>query len=465
MALPRVIRRLSLRARLTMLSVLLVAVGLVAAGIATRQELQGFLVHRVDEQLAVAQKSALGAFLGDDPEVTQFEVAAPEHSFIAVVGRHGAVRAKGYGTPLGSPRSLAAGTPNGYSTAGGYRMLSRPGPQGTRLVVGVPLSDVNSTLNRLTGLELLVGGIVLIVAGALAYALVRVELRPLRKIEDTAAAIAAGDLSRRVEEGEPTTEVGSLGASLNSMLSQIEASQDRLRRFVADASHELRTPLTSVRGYAELFRRGAAGQPEDLALVMQRIEAEAERMGVLVDDLLLLARLDQGRPLERKPVDLSALVGDLVAEHRMLHADWPIELQAGHGVSVAGDELRLRQAIGNLLSNARSHTPAGTHIAVRVAAAEQASVEVSDTGPGIPPDLAGHVFERFFRADASRARASGGAGLGLSIVAAIAEAHGGRAELVETSERGTCFRIVLPLAVRGHADDQLSEPAPTAEQH
>ena len=331
-------------------------------------------------------------------------------------------------------------------------------------MIGIPLTDVNSTLNKLTGLELLIGLIVLGGVGGLAYALVRVELRPLRRIEDTAAAIAAGDLSRRVEEGEPTTEVGSLGASLNSMLSQIEASQDRLRRFVADASHELRTPLTSVRGYAELFRRGAAEQPEDLALVMQRIEAEAERMGVLVDDLLLLARLDQGRPLERKPVDLSALVGELVADHQMLHSAWPIELDAMPGVDVTGDELRLRQAIGNLLSNARSHTPAGTHIAVRVAAAERATVEVSDTGPGIPPDLAGNVFERFFRADASRTRASGGAGLGLSIVAAIAEAHGGRAELVETSEHGTTFRIVLPLAAAGHAGDQPSEPVPTAEQ-
>ncbi len=181
---------------------------------------------------------------------------------------------------------------------------------------------------------------------------------------------------------------------------------------MADASHELRTPLTSVRGYAELFRRGAADSPEDLALVMQRIEAEAQRMGVLVDDLLLLARLDQGRPLERAPVDLSALVGDLVADHEMLHAEWPITLHAEPGVNVTGDELRLRQAIGNLLTNARSHTPAGTQITVGVTGGDRAMVEVSDTGPGIPPDMASQVFERFFRADASRARASGGARCG-----------------------------------------------------
>jgi two-component system, OmpR family, sensor kinase len=463
---PAAIRRLSLRARLTLLSVLLVAVGLVAAGIATRYELQSFLVDRVDQQAASAVVPALEAMTNNRPQ--QLGYAVPPRSFAALVGPDGSVSptsvfvGKADEEP-GDLAALASAAPAGNSSAGGYRLHSVAAPlrPGTRLVIGIPLSDVNSTLNRLTALELLVGVIVIAVVGGFAYALVRLELRPLRRIEDTAAAIAAGDLTQRVEQAEPTTEVGRLGASLNAMLAQIErafnereASQERLRRFVADASHELRTPLTSVRGYAELFRRGAAERPEDLAVVMSRIEAEAARMGVLVDDLLLLARLDQGRPLERRPVDLTHTVEELVEDHRLLYPDRPIHVRSESGVTVVGDQLRLRQAIGNLLSNARSHTPSGTPVAVSLARDDgTAVVEVADQGPGIPPDHAARVFERFFRADPSRTRGSGGAGLGLSIVAAIAEAHGGHAELAETSEHGSRFRIVLPVAAANGGED------------
>ena len=234
------------------------------------------------------------------------------------------------------------------------------------LVIAVPLDDVHSTVQRLTMIELLVGAIALVAVGVLALILVRVGLRPLGRIEQTAGAIAAGDLSQRVENSDPRTEVGRLGGALNEMLAQIERafaererSENRLRRFVADASHELRTPLTSVRGYAELFRRGASDRPEDLRVVMRRIEDEAARMGVLVEDMLLLARLDQGRPLEREPVDLGAIAADLADDARMLHPDWPVELRVDGETIVTGDELRLRQALGNLLANARAHTPAG----------------------------------------------------------------------------------------------------------
>ena len=235
-------------------------------------------------------------------------------------------------------------------------------------MIAISTADVDSTLARLDRLELVIGLSSSILAGAVAWALVRVELRPLVRIEDTAAAIAAGDLSRRVDAGDPGTEVGSLGASLNAMLAQIEAafeerraSENRLRRFVADAGHELRTPLTSVRGYAELFRRGGAGDPGDLAMIMSRIESEAQRMGVLVEDLLLLAKLDQGRPLARLPVRLRAMSSPRWRAIR------PCCIRPGRsqqridaGVEVVGDELRIRQAVGNLLSNARAHTPPGT---------------------------------------------------------------------------------------------------------
>ena len=333
--------------------------------------------------------------------------------------------------------------------------------------MAIPLSGVHSTLERLDVLELLIGLAVLAAAGVLAYLGIRREFKPLLRIEDTAAAIAAGDLSQRVEDANPATEVGRLGASLNAMLSQIEiafkerqASENRLRRFVADASHELRTPLTSVRGYAELFRRGASDNPEDLAVVMTRIEAEAERMGILVEDLLLLAKLDQGRPLAQEPVDLSALIGEMVDDHRMLHPEWPIEEETAPGLKVSGDELRLRQAIGNLLSNTRSHTPPGTRVSVSAAESDSmARIAVADDGPGVPPEMGDRVFERFFRADESRTRSSGGAGLGLAIVSAIAGAHGGRAEMESTPGKGATFRIVLPLA----ATAAQSQPVPSGD--
>jgi two-component system, OmpR family, sensor kinase len=464
-------RRLTLRARLSIIAVALVAVGLLATGVATRYALRSFLVDRLDQQFQPAVDPVMHYFArgdSDDGARRQVYGALPPDSYAAVVSADGQIMQTqffGRGNPPDHLDSIAGEAPIGISSDDGYRIdvISAadaggggPGPSidpTARLVMAVPLADVDSTLNRLTALELLIGLAVAAVVALLAYAIVRREFQPLERMEATADAIAAGDLSRRVDDADPATEVGRLGVALNSMLGQIEqafaerqASENRLRRFVADASHELKTPLTSVRGFAELFRRGAAGRPEDLALAMRRIESEAQRMGVLVDDLLDLARLDQGRPFAREQVDLGRLLGELVDDHQLLHPDHPISLHTNGAVSVPGDELRLRQAVANLLSNARLHTPAGTAVDVRLRSADaRALIEVADQGPGIPAAEAGRVFERFFRADPSRARASGGTGLGLSIVAAIVEAHGGTVEVESEPGLGATFRIALPV--------------------
>ena len=286
--------------------------------------------------------------------------------------------------------------------------------------------------------------------------LVRVGLRPLGRIEHTAAAIAGGDLSQRVENDDPRTEVGRLGGALNTMLGQIEeafdertASEQRLRRFVADASHELRTPLAAVRAYAELFDRGARERPDDLERAMTGIQRESRRMGLLVDDLLLLARLDQGRPLERKPVDLREVARDAVEAAQTLDPGRELELDAPEPVEVEGDRERLRQILDNLLANVRAHTPPGSAAAVHVLARDgEAVVEVADTGPGLSDDQLAHAFERFYRGDTSRSRDAGGAGLGLAIAAAIAESHGGSAAVVNAGANGgtgLTVRVVVPL--------------------
>jgi two-component system, OmpR family, sensor kinase len=282
---------------------------------------------------------------------------------------------------------------------------------------------------------------------------VRLSLRPLTAIGETAAAIAAGDLSRRVERAEPRTEVGRLGLALNAMLGRIEsafnaqaASEQRLRRFVADASHELRTPLAAVRAYAELFSRGGAQRPEDLERSMRGISGESERMTVLVDDLLLLARLDEGRPLEREPVRLERVVEDAVDTARTVDPDRPISL-ALEPAPVIGDQARLRQIIDNLLSNVRAHTPARAPVEVLVSNSNgSAVIAVVDSGPGLTHGDAERVFRRFYRADESRSRASGGVGLGLAIVAAVAEAHGGTVAAASDHGQGATFTVTLPLA-------------------
>ncbi|MGD9572996.1 MAG: ATP-binding protein [Thermoleophilia bacterium] len=469
---------MSLRARLLAVVLALMVVALVAAGWATHIALSSFLIDRVDRDLREAPSAARGALLGTSGGFRgpgggdRFDPGMPPGAIIELRGDDGELlggvqfRSEGT-TQLALPTTIAPG----YSTvsvAGGgdYRVLSLargapetlgPGPRGLpegTLVIGFPLDEVEDTLNRLVMIEVAVGVVTLAVLAVLALWLVRLGLRPLDRIGATADAIAAGDLSQRVADDDPRTEVGRLGRTLNGMLGRIEesfderrANEERLRRFVADASHELQTPLTSVRGYAELFRRGAASDPEDLETTMRRIEAEAARMGVLVDDLLLLARLDQGRPLDIGPVDLSVVAGELAADARVVEPDRPIAIEAGAPVMVEGDDLRLRQVVGNLLANARAHTPPTAPVTVRTYARDGEGVlEVADRGPGLASEHAQKVFERFFRADPSRARASGGSGLGLSIVQAIAQAHGGRAEVESVPGQGATFRIVLPLA-------------------
>ena len=297
--------------------------------------------------------------------------------------------------------------------------------------------------------------------------LITASLRPLRRIEETAAAIGAGDLSRRVEPDGGTTEIGRLGGALNAMLGQIEdafaersASEARLRRFISDASHELRTPVAAVSAYAELFDRGARDRPDDLERSMTGIQRETRRMGLLVSDLLLLARLDQGRPLEARPLDLTAIAGEAVDAAHAMEPTRPLALEAPAAVTVTGDAERLRQVIDNLLANVRAHTPATAAATVRVRHEGTAAVlEVSDAGQGMAAGEAAHVFERFFRGDPSRSRDHGGAGLGLAIVAAIVEAHGGGVAVESAPGAGTTFRVTLPGRGTAPACPEASLPA------
>jgi two-component system OmpR family sensor kinase len=466
----------SLRARLLITTVALVAVGLLAANVATYRSLSSSLLRRVDEQLVAARPSAAIALAVEGfaphgpnpilPPGTYAELRDASGRLVDAVGS----RLFGLeeqdpprlllppglpgsaASPREDPRFFTAESVGGLSPE--YRVLATGLGDGRgTLLVATPLADVAATLGRLVIVEVVVSAIVLLAVAALALWLVRLGLRPLAGIGETAGAIAAGDLSRRVEPAESRTEVGRLGLALNSMLAQIEAafeerraSEERLRRFVADASHELRTPLTSIRGYAELFRRGAESRPEDLAMAMGAIEAEASRMGVLVDDLLLLARLDQGRPLEQEPVDLGRIATDSVGTARAIEPDRPIDLEVAGPAPVVGDEGRLRQVVDNLLDNVRVHTPAGTAVRVQVATDDgHVLLSVVDDGPGVPPEVAGRMFERFYRGDPARSRETGGAGLGLAIVSAIVQAHGGSVSAESHDGSGATFVLRLPL--------------------
>jgi two-component system OmpR family sensor kinase len=442
----------------------------------TYRALASSLSERVDDQIRQTEAIAIGA-LDLRPQAwpppggsVPGDFGPPSGSYAAVLDGSGRVLNSEVFPPQEAsgpkpvlPDGLPGSTDGGIGVTRFYARsdqgdvgfrVEATGPQlgGGTLVVAVPLTEMRATLGRLLAIEGLVTIGVAILAGALALWLVRLGLRPLEAIGDTAGAIAAGDLSRRVEPADDRTEIGKLGASLNAMLAQIEAafeerraSEARLRRFVADASHELRTPLTSIRGYAELFRRGAGERPEDLATSMARIEAEASRMGVLVDDLLLLARLDQGRQLEREPVDVSQIVADAVDAAHAIEPDRSIELATTADATVEGDPGRLRQVVDNLLENARVHTPSGTATNVMVEAQDGAVVlTVADEGPGMDPEVAARAFERFYRGDPARARATGGVGLGLSIVTAIVEAHGGAVRVADDIP-GTTIEVRLPV--------------------
>jgi two-component system, OmpR family, sensor kinase len=460
----------TLRTRLLIALVALTAIGLAVAGLVTYRQQQTFLFQRVDQQLSSAQSPMLGQLergcrfgfgLQGLPYGAYGELVDTSGDVVSCQ-----VTEAGRATlaPPSLPSGLTASTTHYFGAHAAhsgthYRVLAvglpttSDGLTGT-LVIAFPLTDVDQTLHHLLLVEILVAAAVLLAIALMAWWVVRLELRPLQEMGATAGAIAAGDLTRRVEPADDRSEVGRLGLALNSMLGQIEVafeerttSEARLRRFVADAAHELRTPLTSIRGYAELFRRGASTRPDDLAKTMLRIEEGAARMGVLVEDLLLLARLDQGRPLERESVDLTKLTAAAVDDLRVIAPERPVEYESNGAVVVHGDEHRLRQVVANLLENARTHTPANSPVEVHVGVVgDEAVIEVRDHGPGMAPEDAARVFERFWRADPSRARTSGGAGLGLAIVAAITQAHGGRAEVETAPGAGAAFRVWIPVA-------------------
>jgi two-component system OmpR family sensor kinase len=346
-----------------------------------------------------------------------------------------------------------------------YRAAAFSLPSGRVLVIAVPLRDVDQTLQRLILVEVLVGVGVILGLIALGWVVIRLGLRPLERMGRVASEIAHGDLTRRVSPDNERTEVGRLGSSLNQMLVQIEQafadrgeSEDRLRRFLSDASHELRTPLASIRGYAELFRLGAANEPEELERALARIEAEATRMGVLVENLLLLARLDEMPEMRLVPVDVRELAEHAAQDTRAVAPEREIRLTANDAVRVLADPEQLRQVLVNLTRNAVIHTPAETAIEIAVRReGDRAVLEVRDHGPGLPAEAGDRVFDRFWRTEGGRSRGRGGSGLGLAIVKAIVQAHHGEVHAGDAPDGGAVFRVILPIT-------QAVEPARMPEQ-
>ncbi|NEK87513.1 HAMP domain-containing histidine kinase [Blastococcus saxobsidens] len=495
--------RIPLRVTLVALLVALVSLALLATGVAATSLLRSFLTEQQDSQLratadslsqqrlALLRQCTVGgpAYPATDyiacvpPDGSELVVLAgpvgdeaqrPDLDRVADRIADGGLRGGpgGHGPeddeddPVAHPPAPRMFTVPAEDRSTSWRVATVELADGYTALLARDLRGDERVIGRLVAIEVVVGLIVLTLLGVAGYLLVRNSLRPLAEVEHTARAIAAGDLSRRVPEGDERTEVGRLSTALNGMLARIESafraqqeseeqargSEQRMRRFVADASHELRTPLTSIRGFAELYRQGAVRSEEDVARLMQRIEAEGGRMGLLVEDLLLLARMDQQRPLSVAPVDLAAIAGDAVHDARAVQPDRPISLHLDESLTevpvVLGDESRLRQVVGNLVTNALTHTPPGTRVLVSVAEAPDDPavllLRVADEGPGMAQADADRAFERFYRADASRTRAAGGTGLGLSIVASLAVAHGGSASLETAPGAGLAVTVRLP---------------------
>ncbi|MFB9908410.1 sensor histidine kinase [Allokutzneria oryzae] len=474
---------LTLRARLVATLLALCATGLAVVGALSLVWLDHSLVTRIDDQLLT---TSLRMVTGPPGKmIARGEQQLPTDFRLVAFSRDGVEMFRG-GASMESPsmpvlnfefiRGKVGQTFTVPDSEWGsdWRVRVVDSHFGRTIAVAMWLRSRDETVAELLSIEVVVGVLILVGLGVLGTALVSFGLRPLTRIEGTAEAIAAGHLDRRVPDADPRTETGRLGQSLNVMLGRLssalrerEHSERRLRQFVADASHELRTPLTSIRGFAELYRRGGAPEKSDVDRLMSRIEDESTRMGGLVEDLLLLARLDEQRALDLTEVDLLVPVNDVVHDARVREPDRAITMAAPDGpVRVVADEARLRQVVTNLVTNALAHTPQGTPVRVTVryrpieeqarvvahagarlpVAAAYALVEVADEGGGIADEHAPRVFDRFYRTDSARSRVRGGTGLGLAISAAIVAAHNGRIELDTAPGVGTTARILLPLA-------------------
>ncbi len=466
---------LPLRLRLVAVVVLLLAAGLTASGLIVNVLLSKYLLERTDDELrtygGIAAEVAYGTHGTQtiQPNFTVRLYLPDGSSAVTVADAATEPDAEPVLPPLSTEsRNVIFSTPFTVPSAGDehleWRVIAGLNQrQDAVYAVAVPLRRMQDTLRNAQTYSSLIGLGVLGASAAIGWYAVRRAFRPLTQIEDTAAAIAGGDLAQRVPERQTGDEVASLSRSLNAMLSQIEqsftvreASEERMRQFVADASHELRTPLATVRGYAELYRQGAVSEQEHIAGAFARIESEASRMSGLVEDLLILARLDGQRPLAAEDVDLAVLAGDATQDARVLSPERHVRLLGLGGplrpVHVTGDEQRLRQVVTNLVTNALNHTPPGTPVEIAVGHRDgHAAIEVRDHGPGIDPARARQVFERFYRADPSRSRGAGagggrggGSGLGLAIVAAIVAAHHGRVAVTQTTGGGATFVLELP---------------------
>jgi two-component system OmpR family sensor kinase len=472
---PRRLRAsLSLRLALVAALLLLAACGLTTSGIAVTSILRHSLIQRVDQTLKEASRGWAQAPRGSLPVRRGPTLDRPPSDFFVryvtvdghtttVVNDSNAEPALPSNNDVGpQPTTVGSVDKSGVQ----WRVVSVRSPTGRLVTVAYDLSEIQQTVRSLVLLQFGIGAAVLLLLGVAGSWVVHRSLRPLTEVEKTAAAIAAGQLDRRVPERDPRTEVGRLSQALNGMLAQIQqafasseasaekarTSEERMRRFITDASHELRTPLTTMRGFAELYRQGAA---RDMEMVMSRIESESRRMGLLVDDLLLLARLDAQRPIEHNRVDLLALASDAVHDAQALAPNRKITLEVLDGPGtpeVLGDEPRLRQVLSNLVTNALQHTPESADITVRVGTdADDTILEVVDEGPGMSQQDALRIFERFYRTDSSRARISGGSGLGLSIVDSLVNAHGGVVTVTTAPGQGCRFYVSLPRIADGAA--------------
>ncbi|MFF0445968.1 sensor histidine kinase [Streptomyces sp. NPDC004609] len=482
--------RTSLQVRLVAAVLLLVTVALTAISAAGVTVLHGQLLARTDSQLGTVTADYFRAPVGEGPKGTSmgwstgtglFRVQQRDAGGKPVEDGRTADATAGPDVPEDAAwLDEHAGRPVTVPARGGggdWRVLVQPlaGTSGWIVVAGA-LGELNATISKLVTIDLTVGALVLALLAAVSIVIVRASLRPLIKVERTAAAIAAGDLSRRVPDHPPRTELGRLGRALNGMLAQIEEaflararsessarrSEERMRRFVSDAGHDLRTPLSVIRAWAEYAHHGPRRDRDDLERILSTVGTEATRMSALVEDLLLLARLDQQRALERHPVDVLALAVDAVRDARLLAPERDIRLTADDRAVyvVTGDEIRLRQVLSNLTGNALTHTPPGTPVSItlgpgHLGEAPALVLDVSDQGPGLTPEQTERVFERFYRVDTSRTRRTGGSGLGLAIVASLAAAHGGTVSVRSSPGAGAAFRVTLPLA---DADPPPDEP-------